>query len=136
MNQETKYFIATIATCLIGITGVLSYANEIDDISTSTVENNAPQTHGVRNSGIINGSKHSNSQYLINLTDKNMVWKKNPKDTQLNNQYYLSNGTSTITKITIGEKVIFDLWYAGKQYSQFNTADEAKKRFNELESQA
>ena len=51
-------------------------------------------------------------------------------------EYYFKNGTSTITKINIGDKVIYELWYQQKQYSQFNSSKEAIAKFKELESQA
>lgn len=49
--------------------------------------------------------------------------------------YYFKNGTSTITKITIGGVDVYELWYKEKQYSQFATSKEAIAKFKELESQ-
>lgn len=129
MKKETNYFLTLVLICISGISAVLSHANEIDGINPSATENNAPQTQGIDIRGINKSSGDCNSHQLTKNTGKNMSWKQMDK-------YYLSNGTSTITKISIGEKVVYELWWKQKQYSQFDTSDQAKQRFNELESQA
>lgn len=50
--------------------------------------------------------------------------------------YYFKNGTSTITKVTIGGRDTYELWWRQKQYSQFDTSKKAISKFKELESQA
>jgi len=43
------------------------------------------------------------------------------------NQYYITNGTATICKVYIGDKLTYELWDSGKQHAGFSSADEAKQ---------
>lgn len=49
--------------------------------------------------------------------------------------YCLQNGTNTISKVKIGDKTIYELWYNNKQYTPFNTAQDAMDAFDELEAE-